>query len=265
MRANARFDDTAPPCLNRVSSQLRHQRARARNRGRDARDRGVQCAAPHFHIPPFVYFMSYLQWRRRLRADNLCRTLPPWMFTVRSCNAVSCTAPDLLLALPSRPRLCVSRVRAAARAARCSSNAGVVRSLAHVNTRVCLDVDPAAAQAAGALVTTLHSWTRDRRPLRIFILRASAGFEPIIGSGVAQPLAALLRACLAVNPSARPTAEEARVEMASLAAPAEAWLRCPISGGDALPPALSHAGAADPPTTETCHLETTERELGGLR
>ena len=141
----------------------------------------------------------------------------------------------------------------------------MLRSLAHVNTRVCPDVDPAVAQAAGALVTTLHSWTRDRRPLRIFILRASAGFEPVVGSGVAQPLAALLRACLAVDPSARPTAEEARVTLASLAVPAEAWLRHPISEGDAFPPTLHRADVATLSTTDTCHLQPLETELGGLR
>ena len=135
-------------------------------------------------------------------------------------------------------------------------------SLAHVNTHVCPDVDPAAAQAAGVLVTTLHTWTRDRRPLRIFIQRARAGFEPVVGSGVAEPLAELLRACLAVDPPARPSAEEARVRLASLAVPAEAWLRRPICPP---PPTLCRAGVAEPPTTDTRHLEAMERELSGLQ
>lgn len=66
-------------------------------------------------------------------------------------------------------------------------------------------------------------------------------FEPVIAPGVPQGLAKLLYALLAVSPAARPTAQGARLALASLAADSVSW---PTDRGALLPPLAGHPSAA---------------------
>lgn len=61
------------------------------------------------------------------------------------------------------------------------------------------------------------------------IKRAMSGYEPCISPRVPAPLAELLRALMAVEPSERPSAEEARKQLASLAASSVSW---PVNAAD---------------------------------
>lgn len=72
-------------------------------------------------------------------------------------------------------------------------------------------------------------------------------FEPCIDASVPHPLAALLRALLAVPPSFRPSAESARLALASLAAQTLSW----AEGGGGAPGADAAACDACTPTKST--------------
>lgn len=91
-----------------------------------------------------------------------------------------------------------------------------------VNTDVGPDLPPRGG-TGGANTSELHFSDAHLRQLKIMIQRARTNYEPSVGARVPPPLASLLLACLAVDPSARPSAAGARVAVASLASQADAW------------------------------------------
>lgn len=114
----------------------------------------------------------------------------------------------------------------------------IVHDLLHANTGVSgAKTAAVAARLAGAPSPSALASSLAPNPV---FARAMRGFEPALGGRLPPELSALLASLLAVDPSVRPSARDARAAIGGLAAASLTW---PLDGGGG-------SGAAETVITE---------------
>lgn len=99
----------------------------------------------------------------------------------------------------------------------------ILHDLGHAGTGAGTEDDEVHSGVTGLYDARSNTVGTDTRLRMVLVQRALLNFEPCVASRVPASLAALLRALMAVEPSARPTAEHARKQLASMAADSVTW------------------------------------------